>query len=290
MHTQATQNKQSSNENSGKRSGRNQGNDTFQFVDNRPEAIVQKNFQDLANKQHASVAQLKPADFQNQNRLTYDGTANNPPTLVNTAAQRANVSVAYPFNALAELGMLDSGDAPLTGGHMFKAQYGGIDAITNVVPWNSDTESKYSTFENAYQRNCINRAKPATGQVTGQVADIDLVTSAKFAADSSKRRDVANALRGKGDSSDTTKKHTLASLIQYASESVPASVEAHAEVGGTKVADLKFTSSKLVDKKSTNAFGVVKMFEKVKEADAWTGKAQTAITKLSEWETIDTQI
>lgn len=212
-----------------------------------------------------------------------DGTGGGEPTIVNAPANRAARSVAYPINSMIELGIIGSSDAPLTGGHLFKAEYGGQDDITNVVPWNADAETKYSTFENAYNRHCSARAR----ENGGQQATIDVVATAKFGSDSAKRREVANILRGVGESEkgDAKIRSTISSLVQYSSESVPTSVEAFAEVNGRKVPDLKYKNTKLIDKKDFTGLKVKELFESVKQ-NGWTGRARNSIEKLSEWENI----
>lgn len=250
------------------------------FNDKRPEAVAQCRLQEIIK--NGSTVQCKPNNITNhRNTLTMDGTGGGEPQIVNAPAQRANRSVAYPINTMIELGIIESSDAPLTGGHLFKAEYGGNDDITNVVPWNDSAERAYSTFENAYKRNCANRAR----QNGGQQATIDVVASANFFSDSSKRESVANLLRGRGGRNDALIRRTIGSLAQYSSESVPKSVEVFGEVFGRKVPDLEFKSSKLIDKKNLTGYGITKLFDNVKE-NGWTGRPKNSIEKLSEWEDI----
>lgn len=62
-----------------------------------------------------------------------------------------NSTAAKFINRLINNGTLESTSSQFIGGHLLKAEFGGHDIPSNVVPWSSSMEAAYGRFENSYR-------------------------------------------------------------------------------------------------------------------------------------------
>ncbi len=106
-----------------------------------------------------SHIQLKPADINQSHTLNYDDTGK----LTNAAAPRSTgLKRPLVINAQLKKGWVTP-DTKVKGGHLFKAEFGGVDDETNVVPWQISTEDAFTTFEETYKAAAdIDAAQAAT--------------------------------------------------------------------------------------------------------------------------------
>ena len=119
--------------------------------------------------------QLKPANINGTKDLVYDATG----TLTNVAAPRAKgLKRPLVINAQLKAGWVTPG-TPVMGAHLVKAEFGGPDDETNVVPWGQTTEDRFSIFEDEYKAAADKDAKQAATTNTGFAATIN--THATFA-------------------------------------------------------------------------------------------------------------
>jgi hypothetical protein len=64
-----------------------------------------------------------------------------------------NSTAAKFINRLINNGTLESTSSQFIGGHLLKAEYGGYDSPSNVVPWSSSMEAAYGRFESSYREH-----------------------------------------------------------------------------------------------------------------------------------------
>jgi hypothetical protein len=228
--------------------------------------------------------QRKPRDFENHNTLTVDQAG----TILNHPAQRDQVPTAYPINRVREGDLIEhSESAEMIGGHMFKAEYGGVDDINNVVPWNAASEKAYSTFEKAYKALADKRAKEAAAAPgangVGQ-GSVDITTKAKFRD----RKNIGSQVRGllslrDDKDNETEPRRLMTRLMQHAYESVPESIEA--SVDGTKTKIARSGAQLMSARESINNKSVQAEFSSwIANNKQPTAPSLKAITKLRTWE------
>jgi hypothetical protein len=109
-----------------------------------------------------AVIQRKPADIDGTHALSYDATGK----LLNVAAARA---ADTPRTRRINAQMTDGWVTPnqqLIGGHLFKAEFGGPDDDSNVVPWIPGVEAEFGLVETDYKKaadaDATNAAKTNT--------------------------------------------------------------------------------------------------------------------------------
>lgn len=90
--------------------------------------------------------QRKPLDIDKSDHLNYAQTGK----FTNVAETRAKLKAAAILNAQLRDGWVTPNEQ-LTGGHLFKREFGGPDNPTNVVPWRQSVEDDFTLFENDYK-------------------------------------------------------------------------------------------------------------------------------------------
>jgi hypothetical protein len=168
--------------------------------------------------------QKKPRDIKSKWQLNIQNNA-----IANQGAQRRGRSVAWPRNKL-----IVGGNDPYTGGHLFKAEYGGPDNITNVVPWDNGAEDKYSNFEAAYRRAALAKAKQGDGNATSEIS-----VTASF----KEEKDVnANTIKGYRDHQQhNIRKPDIAKIVNQTLSLTPTKVESKDDNGN----EIKLTQNDL---------------------------------------------
>lgn len=213
---------------------------SFRFIDNRPHVLAQRKLKEMANGNLPSLktAQLKEMSNKYLGQLKRDSffnqgvvILNNSPIqrkpsninktwnldiqnnlIANQGAQRRARSVAWPRNKL-----IIGGNDPYTGGHLFKAEYGGPDNITNVVPWDDGAERKYATFEAAYKRSALKEAADNQGNYISEIA-----VSASFTEENKVK---ANTIKGYRDAQYKIKKPDIAKIVNKTLSLTPTKVK-----------------------------------------------------------------
>lgn len=151
--------------------------------------------------------QRKPKDINSRWQLHIVGD-----NVANTPAGRNDRTVAWSLNKLKDYGV----ESDYLGGHLFKAEYGGHDDISNVVPWTQTAESKYSTFERAYLRSAKGAVSAPGGSATSNIS-----TKATF-------KDVnaihANDIKGNRPSEFKIRKPAIAKVVNRALSLIPTKV------------------------------------------------------------------
>jgi hypothetical protein len=94
------------------------------------------------------LIQRKPADIDGTFALSYDNTGK----LLNAGATRATTGRRTAIiNAQLTKGWVTPNNLQLTGGHLFKREFGGPDDDTNVVPWLTSNEAAFGIIEDQYR-------------------------------------------------------------------------------------------------------------------------------------------
>lgn len=94
------------------------------------------------------LIQRKPADINGTFPLNYDNTGK----LLNAGAARATTGRRTAIiNAQLTKGWVSPNNLQLTGGHLFKREFGGPDDDTNVVPWMTSNEAAFGVTEDEYR-------------------------------------------------------------------------------------------------------------------------------------------
>jgi hypothetical protein len=115
-----------------------------------------------------TVLQLKRADIDTEYTLPVsEGKITKSPAKRTPWAQKRLNQLA----AAGGLEVVDGADPPFRGGHLLKAEYGGPDDETNVVPWYKTMEEAYGLFESWYESEI---------QADNTVTAVRLSTKAKF--------------------------------------------------------------------------------------------------------------
>lgn len=219
-----------------------------------------------------NTLQRKPNDIKSSHVLSVDASG----AVTNRAAQRDQVSVAYPINILLTNQLITNRGETALGGHLFKAEYGGQDSIENVVPWNPATEKKYATFEASYLREAKKGAEKTKGDYS-----VSIETEAKFKPNKEAGSQVRSLLKEDIDP-DNDLKRTMIFLIQRSLESVPTAIKAKTESG-----DSRFTRTEdeiLVSRKNEINLGKVKSTYEDWKQNGLSTDIQKAKDKLCEWE------
>lgn len=221
------------------------------FIDNRPEAAVQRKMAEVihnsphvvglqqrlrgmfggtmrghagAGKESANVMrreahsiQLKPKDIKETHTLHVDANGN----ITNAEAQRADVPVSYPMNALIFHKII--GAKPVVGGHLFKREYGGQDDFSNVVTWSTAQEQSFTNYENQY----LNDAREAAGREGAH--DRTIKTKAKFATAKVKAAKLPEINDGDTKKKAKQARHKVSKMIKGGVETIPTEVEVTAQ-------------------------------------------------------------
>jgi hypothetical protein len=290
-HVDKTQENKSQSESNAESQMQNSAESTFQFVDNRPEAIAQRKLQEMANNSpqvsqlrafqemannsskvkqasnERSIVQLKPKDFKRQHTLSVDATG----SVTNAEAGRDPTPVSYPLNALI-FHKLVGVDEAVVGGHLFKREYGGPDDFSNVVTWNHASEDNFTTYENAYLNDARNDAQ------TKGAHDRVIETEAKF---STNKINVSKILHDDDDDSKAAKsaRHKTSKLLAGGIESIPDKVKVTAEgrAAWEKSSKTEFVSGDLFPiTKTTEA-----LYNKLKNGED-VERVENAIKKIDE--------
>jgi len=114
------------------------------------------------------LIQLKPADINGTQDINYDSTGK----LLNAPAPRAR---GLKRSIIINSQLKDGWATPNTqvmGAHLIKAEYGGPDNETNVVPWIQSTEDRFGLFEGEYRAAADKDAKQAALATTAFKATI----------------------------------------------------------------------------------------------------------------------
>lgn len=115
----------------------------------------------LQRAPRTGVIQRKPADINNTYTLDFDDKG----VMTNVGAGRSKLKRATIINAHMRSGWVTP-KTLLTGGHLFKREFGGPDDETNVVPWMQTTEDNYTKFEDEYheaaKQDAADSAKSST--------------------------------------------------------------------------------------------------------------------------------
>jgi hypothetical protein len=173
-HADKTQENKSQSVANGKSQMQSSGESTFQFVDNRPEAIAQRKLQEIANNS-PQVAQLKA--FQEMangtsspiqmvrpisnvtggdagiiQRVTVDVTNETDEYSSGwLQAETASTGVdAEPQKEAQDVAKIIGGT--WVGGHMVNDRLGGLGDFDNIVPITSSMNNQHHTTENAAQK------------------------------------------------------------------------------------------------------------------------------------------
>src|SRR5438552_13541562 len=94
------------------------------------------------------LIQRKPSDINGTFALNYDNTGK----LLNAGAVRATTGRRTAIiNAQLTKGWVTPNNLQLTGGHLFKREFGGPDDDTNVVPWATSNEAAFGVTEDEYK-------------------------------------------------------------------------------------------------------------------------------------------
>jgi Domain of unknown function (DUF4157) len=159
--------------------------------------------------------QLVPKDINRSWTFTIAGDK-----IVNSAALRNTRSVAWPLNKLTNNGL----DSSYLGGHLFKAEYGGHDDITNVVPWIQTAENKYATFEKAYKRGTEQAAAAANSGAATTTVDV----SASFKDEKYLH---ANDIKGYRPQGSAVQKPKIAKIVNRTLSLIPVKVSSKDSLG-----------------------------------------------------------
>ncbi|NKB82672.1 MAG: hypothetical protein GKS05_12460 [Nitrospirales bacterium] len=185
-------------------------------IQNSPKIVLQqKQTRTMHHQGVVAALQRRPNDINRDWELSI---VNNQ--ITNQAAARNDRSVAWPLNKLNGNGL----DSAYLGGHLFKAEYGGHDDITNVVPWVNAAEKKYTTFEKAYLRS-TEAAKDNQGDAETQVS-----VSAKFKKIKNVRANQIKAYRPKGS---TIQKPQIGKIVASALSLIPSKVSSKDDKGNS---------------------------------------------------------
>jgi hypothetical protein len=116
----------------------------------------------------SSLIQLKPADINGTQDIDYDSTGK----LLNPPAPRARgLKRSIVINSQLKEGWVTP-NVQVMGAHLIKAEYGGPDNETNVVPWIQSTEDRFGLFEGEYRAAADKDAKQAALAATAFKATI----------------------------------------------------------------------------------------------------------------------
>ena len=143
-HADKTQNNKSQFVSNDKSQMQIAGETTFQFVDNRPEAIVQRKLQKMANNssgQQQLPIQRALIETESDQSYDKDGVHNsqgqtNPPNIVNTLNNNYSNVIS------------DSSGSDYTNAHMMAATFGGTNAADNIAAWTEAMEEGWTEAEN----------------------------------------------------------------------------------------------------------------------------------------------
>lgn len=186
---------------------------------------------------NGGVVQCKPSNISGKHSLKLDKTG----AIQNAEAARVDPPVSYPMNTLIALNLITHDD--LTGGHLFKREYGGLDNYSNVVTWSERSEAAYTLFENSF----LEKARDAAVKA-GKTVTFTVDTEASFGdSDVTKSGLFPSPVTPTGKPGDTAR-HKIWQLIKKSLETVPTSVSAKVNGLGEEV---KFSrdGSKMLDSK-----------------------------------------
>ncbi|MBL0701866.1 MAG: hypothetical protein JJV91_00085 [Desulfosarcina sp.] len=197
------------------------------FVGNRPEAVQQMQLKAITQNTAglgAAPVQLKPNDIDNTTSITLLNGEVQTP-----AGERDATSVAYPINTISGMGWAIPG-VDLKGGHLYKREFGGNDDYSNVVPWHEDIEANFTDqFEDIYSAGW-----KANGKGSGDSSvDGEWTLNVKAGFSETSTNDVEQYMPAKPASGkeDPNERDRFINIIRWSMDTIPDSASASIEKG-----------------------------------------------------------